>query len=397
MKKADQETLKLVNRSVILNLIRRNKEISRIELAEETNLSPTTVSAITSELIEKKIVTELRVGESNGGRRPVMMGLNPQAAYALAISLTPNGAVYALVDLSCSLVCIKEYISNIDSEGSAEQILHEIINTVKRGFPDQAEKILGVGVSIPGVIDYNNGCVVYSASLHLKDFNVVEAINKVMQTDVVIFKDTDALALGEQHFGIGEGSKDFAYILVENGVGMSYVNSGKLFRLPYGGFELGHITVDLNGQICRCGNKGCLGTVVSEIPTLKRLNQLIEDGVKTEVKHISSLKLKDVVDYSNRGDEASVKVLKEQAELLGVACANVINMFNPDLVIVGGPITNCNWDMLEIIKASTSKKALNPYNSKVKVEFSKLGYKSSLMGLANEVFEKKIFKPKALI
>lgn len=397
MKKADQETLKKVNRSVILNLIRKNKEISRIDLAEQTKLSPTTVSAITSELIEKKLVTELRVGESNGGRRPVMMGLNPQAAYALAIRLTPNGAVYALVDVSCNIVSIKECISNIDSESAAEQILHEIINTVKNEFSQQVEKILGIGVSIPGVIDYNNGCVVYSSSLHLRNFNVVEAVNKVMETDVIIFKDTDVLALGEQHFGIGEGRKDFAYILVENGVGMSYVNSGKLFRLPYGGLELGHITVDLNGQICRCGNKGCLGTIVSEIPALKRLNELVENGAQTEIKHISLLKLKDIVDYSNREDEAAMMVLKEQAELLGVACANVINLFNPELIIIGGPITNCNWNMLEIIKASTAKRALNPYNSKVKVEFSKLGYKSSLLGLANEVFEKMIFKPMALI
>ncbi len=397
MKKADQETLKLVNRSVILGLIRKNKEISRIDLAEKTNLSPTTVSAITSELIEKNIVTELRVGESNGGRRPVMMGLNPQAAYALAIRLTPSGAVYALVDLSCNIVCIKECISCIDSESAAEQIIHEIIKNVKDGFTLQVEKIFGIGISIPGIIDYENGRVVYSATLHLKDFNVVEVVNKVMETDVIVFKDTDSLALGEQHFGIGGGNTDFAYILVENGVGMSYVNSGKLFRLPYGGLELGHITVDLNGQVCRCGNKGCLGTVVSEIPTLKRLNELIEEGVKTEIKHISSLKLKDVVDYSNREDEAAMKVLKEQAELLGVACANVINLFNPKLVIIGGPITNCNWDMLKIIKDSTAQRALSPYNSKVKVEFSKLGYKSSLLGLANEVFERKIFKPRALI
>ncbi|MCM0651041.1 ROK family transcriptional regulator [Clostridium swellfunianum] len=397
MKKADQETLKLVNRSVILELIRKNKEISRIDLAEQTKLSPTTVSAITSELITKKLVTELRVGESNGGRRPVMMGLNPQAAYALAIRLTTNGATYALVDLSCSIVCIKECIGKIDSEAAAERVLQEIISTIKDKYPEYVEKIVGVGVSTPGVIDYENGIILYSASLHLKNFNISETIKNLLGTDAIIFKDADALALGEQHFGIGEGYKDFAYILVENGVGMAYVNSQKLFRLPYGGMELGHIVVDINGALCRCGNRGCLGTVISELPVLKRLNELIEGGMQTEMQNISSLKFKDIVNYSNQEDPAALMVLKEQAELIGVACANVINLFNPELVIVGGPLTGCSWDILDLVKDSTARRALRPYNSKVKVEFSKLGYKSSLLGLANEVFEKMIFKPTALI
>jgi predicted NBD/HSP70 family sugar kinase len=391
-RKVDQEMLKSLNRQIILNHIRKYKEISRTDLAKYTRLSPTTVSVIIAELLEKEIIREIRVGESSGGRKPVVYGINPCNRFVISIILTPYGTEYALIDLSCSILFRKKFIYMVDSEKSVEEAILESINVIKSEFPEYIDRIYSVAISLPGLVNYNNE-ILYSGPLHLRNFNITEVVKKNIDRNVFVFKDTDALILGEYYFGIGSKYKNFVYILVENGVGMSYINAGKLFRLPHGGLELGHITINLEGKKCRCGNVGCLGTMISEIPALSRLNELIEEGLETKIKQTMSLHFKDIVDYSNKGDKAAKMVLKEQGELLGIAVANVVNLFNPNAIIIGGPMSNCNWDILNILVHSAKNRTLETFSKSLNVMFSTLGNKSSLIGMANEVFETEIFKP----
>ena len=199
--------------------------------------------------------------------------------------------------------------------------------------------------------------------------------------------------LFRSNFGIASTYKNIVYIIVEDGVGMSYINSGKLFLPGYGGgFELGHITIDSNGSLCRCGNRGCLGTVVSEKPVLNKLEKLIEKGYKSDISISETTSLKDIVEYSNNGDKAAKYVLEEQARLLGTAAASVINLFNPQLVVIGGPFSKCNWEFLSILKDTVRDRALETYSRGVEIEYAKLQEDSALIGMANDIFEKEIFK-----
>jgi predicted NBD/HSP70 family sugar kinase len=391
--KIDQETLKNLNRQIILNNIRRYSEISRIDLAEQTNLSPTTVSVITSELLEKKLIREIRVGESSGGRKPVVYGIDPKNKFVISIILTPKGTEYALIDLGCEIVFREKDICIIDGENSVGQAIVRSIDVIKKKFPEYIDRVYSVAISLPGLLNYKNNQVLYSAPLHLKNFIIEDVVKKIIDRRVYIFKDTDALILGESYFGIGNTCKNFVYILVDNGVGMSYVNAGKLFKLPYGGMELGHLTIDLHGYKCKCGNTGCIGTCISEIPALKRLNEVIEEGIETNIKQNMYTSFKELVYYSNKGDKAAIKVLMEQAELIGITVANVVNMFNPESVIIGGLLSECQWDILKIITDSVKSRALESFTQSLNIQFSSLGCKASLIGMANEIFENKIFKP----
>ncbi len=394
IKKVDQETLKNLNRQIILNYIRKYKEISRIDLAQYTRLSPTTVSAIAAELIEKKLITEMRIGDSSGGRRPLMMGINPGAGYVITAILNPKEIVYTLVDLNCHVVQKENIRWNIDNPDNVEYILKKSLDSILQKYSDVRDKIFGIGISIPGVVDHNNGKVLYSSKLHLKDFDISAVIASQTGIRSHLFKDSDALMLGEYNFGIASAYENIVYINVEDGLGMSYINSGKLFQPGYGGgFELGHITIDSNGSLCRCGNRGCLGTVVSEMPVLNKLEKLIEKGHESNISLNKNTTLKDIVEYSNEGDRAARYVLEEQARLLGTAVASVINLFNPQLVVIGGPFSKCKWEFLQILRDTVRDRALETYSRGVEIEYARLQEDSALIGMANEIFEKEIFKP----
>lgn len=392
--KIDQETLKQLNRQIILNYIRKHNDISRIDLSEQTGLSPTTVSTIVSELIEKGVITETRIGESNGGRRPVMVGINPHSNLVVTIIVTPKGITCALVDLNCEIF---QKINIKCPIGSQQKVVEAILTSVeymKNRFSNMADRICGISISIPGVVDHEVGKVLYSSRLKIRDFDMASEIKKQTGIDCYVFKDTDASILGEYKFGAGIGYENFVYIIVENGVGMSYINSGKLFRPGYGGgFELGHITIDSNGPECVCGNRGCLGTVVSEIAILNRIEKLKEKGYKTEIEDATKLSLSDVVEFSNKGDKAARYVLEEQARLLGIAIATVINLLNPQLVVLGGPLSMCRWGFLGILEDNVMDRALQIYSKNTIIKFAKPGEESALKGMANEIYERNIFKP----
>lgn len=394
IKKVDRETLKNLNKQIILNYIHKYKEISRIDLALKTKLSPTTVSSITSELIKSKIVNEIRIGESSGGRKPVMLGIMPDAGYAISIILSQKDVKYALVNLNYEIIEFNCLRRKTNGEEEVIDVIIKCIEELKNKYSFCMEKVNGIGISIPGVISNEDGKILYSSKLNLKDIDILAKIKKITGFDCNLYKDTDALILGEYKFGIGRSYDNLVYIVVENGVGMSYIYSGKLFKPGYGGgFELGHITIDSNGPVCSCGNRGCLGTMVSEAAIVSRLQKLIEKGFKTEIKDVSILYLSDIVELSNLGDKAARYVLEEQARLLGIAVSSIVNILNPQLIVIGGPLSKCKWDFLELLSDVVRDRSLEIYSKNVKIKFAELGNDSALMGMANDIFEKKIFKP----
>jgi Transcriptional regulator/sugar kinase len=398
VKKADQETLKSLNRQIILNHIRRYKEISRVDLTNYTRLSPTTVSTIASELVAKKLVNEIRVGESSGGRKPLMLGINPNGKYAAVIVMTQKGADFFVINLDFKILTREHIKRSINGPDAIEEILSAGIKDMMAKNSNIVADICGLGISIPGVIDHKSGKVLYSSKFRLNDFDMSSVIRKHTSLRNYVFRDTDASILGEYNFGIGSAHKNLVFINIDDGVGMSYINSGKLVQPGYGGgFELGHITIDSNGPLCRCGNRGCLGAVVSEQPIISKLEKLSGKGYETDIGgDVSKLTLADIVEFSNREDKACKYVLEEQARILGTAVASVINLFNPQMVTIGGPLSKCKWGFLDILKDTVKDRALEIFSRNVELNFAKLGNEAALIGMANEIFEREVYGTVAL-
>lgn len=393
-RKADKDTIKFLNRQSVLNIIRKREEISRTDLTNETRLSPTTISAITSDLVKMNLVREIRVGESSGGRPPVIFGINPNAAYCIAIRITPKGALVTIVNTSFKILYRKEIVTPIYNEITLKDTLKASITHALEDFCEDIDLISGIAVSIPGLIDYENSTVIFCSSLHIENFNLQEIINEIMPSNkkAYIFKDADALLLGEYSFDLDAAYKNVIYILIENGVGMSYIHSGKLFKLPQGGFELGHMTIDPTGPLCRCGNKGCLDAMVSEDPAIKRLKELLEEGSISSVKEVKGLRYEDIIELGVQGDQACSTVLQEQFYLLGIGIANIINIFNPQLIILGGAFSHSGDEIVKQMKQIVFSKTLKTFSENTQIYVSRLGRDSSFLGMSKTVFEDSIFK-----
>ncbi len=391
-KKADKDTIKYLNRQTVLRIIRKHKEISRADLTEETNLSPTTISAITSDLKDAGLIHEIRVGESSGGRPPVIFGLKPSAAFSINLIITPKGALVTIVNLAKEIIYKKEIISPVYNEKSLDDLLISAMHNALNNFTHDTSLIQGIGISFPGLIDYKNCSIIFSATLNVEKFDVQKAIRGILDRKVYIYKDTDALLLGEYYFGIDKKYRDVVYILVDNGVGMSYLNNGKLFRLPEGGFELGHITVDPHGEKCRCGNKGCLGTMISKVPAQKRLSDILDKGIESKVTEISNLKYEDMIRLYNEKDPACSIVINEQIELLGTAMSNIVNIFNPQLVILGGAFAAGGDEISSRLKEILSEKSLKSFSGTTEVKLSSLGNNSAILGISHEIFTHEVYK-----
>lgn len=191
-------------RYLVFNYIHRNNAVSRAEITEKTQLSPTTVSIIVSELLEDNLILNLGVGRTSGGRKPLMLGVNPKAKYVISIILRPKRVTYALVDLGCNIVERHDIEFFTRGKESAQEILEQCINELFADHKGIEDKLIGVGISIHGIIN-NDGPVLYPVSLDIKMFEVMKLMKeRVYDTDYFVFKDTDALILGEKNFGKGK-------------------------------------------------------------------------------------------------------------------------------------------------------------------------------------------------
>lgn len=386
-KKLDQEKLKMLNRQMVLNYIGRCQQVSRIEISHYTGLSPTTVSIISSELISQGIVIELGVGESSGGRRPVMLGINPKARYSISVVIKPKEIIYALIDLKCNIIYMREREAYIDGAEELKDILRDCIGEILCAYRDMSSSITGIGISLPGILSQNKR-ILYSAPLKVVDFNIIKFLREdVYEGQYYLFKDTDAYILGEYNFGLERQFKNIVYMIIEDGIGMSYLQGGKLFKPSNsGGFELGHVKIDPNGPMCRCGSRGCIGVLLSE------------DGMVNEYREKSGkldriIRFKDIIRLSNEGDSISKDILSNQACILGMGVANIVNMLNPELIIIGGPLKKCTWDYLDIVHREGQRLSLKGYRENISIQYAKLDVQAAIIGMANAIYGEEIFKP----
>ena len=391
MIKADKETLKRINKQVILNRLRKS-DLSRTELAEVTNLSHSTVGTLVSDLINENIIFEKKVGESSGGRKPVILSINPSAVYSLLVIMTPKGILTSIVDLKLNILYMRVHDFNICCSNSVETSLLQSIEKTLNENSALIENIIGIGVSIPGLVDHLMDKVLYSSLLNISDFDIKGVINTKLKKNVHVFKDTDVLMLGEYILNSYNDIESYLYILVDSGVGLSFMNNGEILQLNRSGLQIGHIQLQPNGPLCNCGKYGCVEALVSEDAALRDLKEAVDNGSYSYDNNINikQLKLSDVVAMSNKEDELCRKILLKQGEYLGMAIAVAINIFAPNVVLIGGPLSEVKWQLSQVIKDSILKHTLKIFNN-TKIEFTSTGYKSCFIGMASRIFDKEFF------
>ncbi len=345
----------------------REAPLSRAELSRRTGLTRAAITGIVDSLIEEGLLRDGTIEKTSLGRRPTMLELVPSAYYSVGIDLARDGVRLSVLDFSMKTV----FESFWENEKGKADILDEIKATVL-GLKEHY-KLLGIGVVSPGPVDRINGKILRPGGLEVwHDFSVNE-LSELCGLDVFLQKDTAALAIAEKRF-IGS-DRSFLVLLADHGLGGGFIYNGELFESQYGfGSEIGHISIDIGGERCHCGNFGCAELYAS-----------IPSALKAAKKKNLDLSWSELVKCS---DASCRKILSKQAEALASVCVNTVNMLEPENIILEGELCLEYEFFREKIERVISERCFTDAGKKVTVEASALPQNARVFSAANLVFEK---------
>jgi len=324
--------LRDLNQSIALNLIAARGPLSRTDLARESGLPAATISRIIGDFVAADLVLETASDASSGGRRPILLRVNPTAGYVVGVKLREDALTVAVCDLSCAVIYQCEAAL---PDPAPHRAVTTIAAAVERciGAAGVARRaVLGVGVGLSGLIDSARGLCRYSAILDWRDVDLGPALEYKLRLPVRVDNDVNTLAVAERQFGAGRDAADFLLVTVGRGVGLGIVIGGEIYRGARGGAgEVGHMTVDTSPDAppCNCGKRGCLEAVASDYGIVRAATG-VEPGHRVEAA------MRDVLDRAIAGDAATRAIFMRAGAALGVAVANLINIFDPALVLLGG-------------------------------------------------------------
>lgn len=375
MQRGTFQHMKSVNKSIILNKIRTAEPISRAQIAKQTSLTPPTVSSIVKELIVQGVVRESELGASQGGRKPTMLLINQTAFYVIGVDAGPKTVRCAITDLSGEVIertvsTNKKPITNDQFISSIKENIHQVIENSSIS----QSTIIGIGVAMHGVVEVERGISLIAPNLGLRNIPIKEELEKEFNLTVRVENDARAMALGDSWFG-GHGElESMVAVNLGRGVGAGLIIKGKLYHGSQDiAGELGHMTIDIHGDICDCGNRGCLQTFATGTAIVER--------AKREIAGISeTLTGEGVFQQAVAGHEAYIKILQETGEILGIGLTNLIHLINPEKIVLGGGVTNSKEFILPVIKQTIDQRVLTPAAKQTEIAVTELGNDATLLG-----------------
>lgn len=326
--RGNRDLIKAMNRSLLLNIIRREKQLSRTQLTDVSGLSVGAVSQIITELLDKNWLLETGEGDYTGGRRQTMLRLNPNAGYAVGVKLMENRVVCAVTDFAARILYHGNYAVN-GSEYPAvtsEAVAQIVERTLVEAGVDRAQ-VFGVGIGLAGVIHPHHGIVHYSPFFGWRDFPLAQQVQRCLNLPVYVENDVNTLTLSEHLFGSGRHHENFVVVTVGRGIGMGMVINGQLYQGSRGGAgELGHIILNLPLARERGKDAGSLEGLAAD-PAV-----ILQAGLPAAPEPT----LTAVVQAAAAGHTPAQDALAQSGEYLGVGLATLINILCPPLIIISG-------------------------------------------------------------
>jgi predicted NBD/HSP70 family sugar kinase/predicted transcriptional regulator len=329
---ARSNTIRDINRQIVLNYVREREPISRAEIARETDLQRSTVSIIVDDLIRDGFIKEIGVGASNGGRKPTMLVLQKGFPVAIGVDITPTNTTIGTADLAGNVLTEESFPTDPDADKTFDKIISRLKKIIKKvEKPD----LLEIGICLPGLVDQVTGTVIYVPFFDWKNINLREKISQATGLPVKVDNDANAIGLAELWFGKSGASKtkNFITLLVAEGIGTGIVFDGQLYRGENGiAGEFGHMIVGSKSiVVCSCGSRECWEGFASDRATVARY--------KLSSKSEKDITIDEILDLTQNGDEFALKAVKETIHFIGLGISNLIVGLSPQAVIINGKIS----------------------------------------------------------
>lgn len=396
--KPDYKLSKKLNGHAILEVIKRYGPVSKREILQRTNLTRPTIDTFINELLSKGFIKESGFSESTTGRRAKLLSFNAEGGYAVGVDLGIPNLETVVTNLAGEI--INKQSQKIEENDRPDKVIDKITKSIEEATEDIPEdKIFGIGIVVPGLIDKEKGkSVIIERMKHWENVSIVKILTSRFSKPVYLEDDANAVALAEAQVSNGKMGKDFICISLRKtrGLGCGIVSDNRLFYGSTGNAGvLGHITIDLDGPYCKCGNRGCLETYFSEDTISEKIASLskskdIPSSLKDRLKE-RRVDILTISQLSEEGFDFAKEIQKEIGEVLGIGISNLIQLFDIENVLLGIDLALMNRTFLKIVQGSVNKR-LAKMGRKVNLQYTKLKENQGSIGAATLVLEE-VFKP----
>jgi len=401
MKKSNFHFVRQINEITVLRIVRDEGPISRSEVARRMGVSKVIIGGIVKRLLGTNIIFEIGKGESTvqGGRRPVMLEFNADAGLAIGIEIHLHRATILITNMNAEI--LHEGVVNFNDNTNPKAILARIVKSIEKmvGDTDKMTSVLGVGIALPGLIDYEAGSILTTHSLKdWEGFPIRAYLEESLDTKVYMENDVKTITLGEYHWGAGQLAKNVVYIWLGEGIGAGIIINGDIYRgITASAGEVGYTEISAHGI-----NRGKFPILYQdqyrfgEILTTSHLENSMREVVSTNgrmtVLKDNEINLHSIAAAARNDDQLALEALKEFGEILGVLTIGVINLFNPELIIMGGPVIDkCPMVLEAATRVAKADHLLLPAEV-VKIKAGALKNRAGTLGAVGMVLQD-LFKP----
>jgi glucokinase-like ROK family protein len=399
---ADQVLVRKLNTSLILDCLRTRGPLSRAGLSSMTGLNRSTVSSLINDLLKENLVREIGLESPERGRPGMLLELNPDGGCAVGVEIGVDFISIVLTNFVAQVLWRRRIDSDpLDGQSIIIERAEELTQQALDIGTEQGLRHLGIGLGVPGLVDILQGNLVFAPNLRWRDVPLRQIWTRRFGLPIFVENEANAAALGEYYFGAARDVQNLIYLSAGVGLGGGIIINGKLFR-GSGGYagEIGHMTMDPNGDPCGCGKRGCWETMVGPRAIVRRVKNALEIRIN-EKGHIrrlinnklSRIDMEVVVQAAETDDPVAKTALEEVGVHLGVGISNLVNVLNPEMVVLGGALTLASPFLLPVAERTIQKHALAQSRAVVKVVASAHGVDGCVMGAVALVLDDIIREP----
>ncbi|WP_027712742.1 DNA-binding transcriptional regulator NagC [Dickeya chrysanthemi] len=376
------DLVKQLNSAVVYRLIDQQGPISRIQISEQSQLAPASVTKITRQLLERGLIKEVDQQASTGGRRAISIISETRPFHTVAVRLGRHDATLALYDLQGKR--LEEEHCNLpeNTQDSLENALFSVIEQFIARHQRRIRELIAISVVLPGLVDPTAGVVRYMPHISVDNWPLVENLERRFNIHSFVGHDIRSLALAEHYFGATRDCQDSLLVRVHRGVGAGILVNGKIFLGSNSNVgEIGHIQIDPLGDRCHCGNFGCLETVVSNGALEQRARHLLQQGFPSKLTS-DACQIDAICKAAGKGDLLARELIEAAGLQLGKAISIAVNLFNPQRVVIAGEITAADKLLLPAIQRCINTQVLKDFRQNLPVVVSGLQHLSAIGAFA---------------
>lgn len=392
MSRRTTREVRLANRASVLYTLRRDGPISRQDVAVRAGVSAATAANVVGQLLEEGLLSEAGQLPSNGGRPASLTGINPGFGAVVGVDLGETAVRLERFDLALRRTGLVEVPVGADDRG-AEAIVELIAEEAERLLGDPGlprERVLGIGVGVPGIVEDSGTALVHAPSIGWRGVPLQSLLETRTALPVIVGNGAKALGAAEAWFGAAGEDQDVVVCLIGAGVGASLLRQGTLYRgASASAGEWGHTTIVLDGEPCRCGARGCLEAYVGASAIARRWIDAGGAGGERAGGHGDEEAVEQLARAAEAGEERALAVLRETARYLGAGVSDLVNLINPDRVVVGGWVgLRLGPLLLPLVRDAARERALAPPFEQVTLDLCRLGPDAVALGAATLIVDR---------